>query len=241
MAKVIKKRLFNSVKAKYYKCYLLVFLYAVVIISLCILAFKTKAISLIGIPFFVLLIRSTIKKANILKPGFAGESKTVKILSKLPGGYYVLPDLEILVEGKTCQTDNIVICKSGVFVIETKNHIGLIEGKDVYNELTQTKIIEGHKTVRKQFYNPIKQVDTHCYLVSKLLRNNGYRISVQGIVFFSNKEAVVKVDCAEIPVFAAGKGGAKKMKRFIKRYSQGKKLSDSDVVKIKDIIIDNSN
>lgn len=69
-------------------------------------------------------------------------------------------------EGKTSQTDHIVINKNGVFVIETKNYSGRIYGDDVRKEWTQ---VLNYGKVKNHFYSPVKQNAVHMHRITEFL------------------------------------------------------------------------
>lgn len=79
---------------------------------------------------------------------------------------------------KSIQIDHIIISKKGVIVIETKNYAGRIYGND--NQQYWTQVLQYGK-VKNQFYNPIKQNNTHCYYIRKLL---GKSIPIKSLVVF---------------------------------------------------------
>jgi hypothetical protein len=80
------------------------------------------------------------------------------------------------------QIDHILVCRWGVYVIETKSHNGLI--------ITHNRewIQKGkNKTVR--FYNPLKQNSTHCMALKSLINTQAALkdIFVNGIVVFTSR------------------------------------------------------
>lgn len=70
-------------------------------------------------------------------------------------------------EGKSCQIDHVFINRFGVWVIETKNYAGKIYGSDDAQMWTQ--YLDGGK-IKNDFYNPVKQNNTHIYRLSELLK-----------------------------------------------------------------------
>lgn len=69
----------------------------------------------------------------------------------------------------TSQIDHIVIKPAGVFVIETKNYDGKIYGKRT--DMKWTQVLAGGR-VKNQFYNPIKQNETHIRNIRKIIGEN---------------------------------------------------------------------
>lgn len=68
--------------------------------------------------------------------------------------------------GKTSQTDHILINRNGVFVIETKNYSGRIYGDDTRKEWTQ---VLNYGKVKNHFYSPVKQNAVHVHHIKELL------------------------------------------------------------------------
>lgn len=235
MAKVLKKHIINTVKSSYYKyCLLLILLFVLIGACIC-LAFFTYGISLIFIIPILFLIPKTRKQISILRSGAEGEKNTLQILSLLPKGYYIICDVTLCVKHKTAQLDYIIIGPSGVFVIEAKNHSGVIHGSSSSPYLNKNK--HGEEI---EFYNPAFQVATHIRLVDELLRDNGCKnVDIAGAVFFSNPNATVKVTNAAstIPLFSLKQNGTKMLLNFIKNNDVS--LSKIKLKKLKKIIFKN--
>ena len=78
-------------------------------------------------------------------------------LDRLPESYKVFNDLLLQSkDGRTFQLDHVVVSPFGVFVIETKNYTGKIEGYRNAEFLKQTKCAK-----TKLIYNPLKQNEGH--------------------------------------------------------------------------------
>jgi len=91
---------------------------------------------------------------------------------------YVINNLMIVNEGKSSQTDHLVINRTGIFVIETKNYDGRIYGHEDQKEWTQ---VLKYGKVKNKFYSPIMQNRTHIYALSKVIGRSGCFVSI--IVF----------------------------------------------------------
>ena len=98
--------------------------------------------------------------------GKAGEFHVKNELKKLPAHYIVLNDIMIATGDKTTQIDHIVVCPSGIFVIETKHYHGMIHGSDNYEYWRQYL---GKKRFF-QFYNPTRQNYGHILALSNALQ-----------------------------------------------------------------------
>ncbi|MCZ2223989.1 MAG: NERD domain-containing protein [Chitinophagales bacterium] len=111
--------------------------------------------------------------------GVVGEYLVKLSLGKdIPNEKYVINDLLLNIDTKSYQIDHIVICRTGIFVIETKNYSGQIYGQDNQKEWTQ---VLSYGREKYRFYNPILQNKSHIYALSKILGRKDCFISI--IVF----------------------------------------------------------
>ena len=117
-------------------------------------------------------------KQSAEKLGKVGETKVSSIIGKsVSGEKYVFNDYVVLDNGQTSQIDHIVVNKSGVFVIETKNYSGRIYGSEDQQEWTQ--VLAGG-CEKNKFYNPLKQNATHIYYLKKIIKN----VPIHSVVVF---------------------------------------------------------
>lgn len=143
-------------------------------------------------------------KCSSYKSGFTGEETTAEILSTLPPSYVVFLNTKITYEGNSSELDAIVVGPTGVFVIETKHMNGTIRGNYETPHWVQHKVGRKGTPYSKNFYSPVKQVGTHVWRLANLLRDNGIKIYVNSMVFFSNPETTVQVtgDEGRTPVYS---------------------------------------
>lgn len=136
---------------------------------------------------------SRYKNTDILVSGIYGERNAAKVLAGLPDSYTVFQNVKVSYGNKTSEIDNIVVGKSGVFIIEVKNHNSHIIGdlKDTY--WIQHKVGRGGTPYTNQVYNPVKQVGTHIYCLANYLRQNGINIHIEGMVYFVNEACVLSL------------------------------------------------
>jgi Nuclease-related domain len=145
------------------------------------------------------------KQAKVLRAGVQGEKNTSQLLSHLPENCYVFNDMKIEVAGKTSEIDSIVVSPYGICIIETKNHKGEIFGKLENQNWTQRKTGRKGGSYKKTMYNPVKQVKTHTWRLSQLLKENGLHVWVKSAVYFSNRSTTVFIDTSsdnDVPVFS---------------------------------------
>lgn len=136
--------------------------------------------------------------------GWMGELIVKIFLRKTKKGKkYVIHDVTIEQNGKTSQIDHILINQKGVFVIETKNYAGRIYGQESQHEWTQ---VLAFGKVKNKLYNPIKQNNTHIWMLSQVINRNDCFFPI--IVFL---RATLKVN-TETPV-----GGTETLKRELKK------------------------
>lgn len=124
---------------------------------------------------------------DILVSGMHGERVATKVLAALPADYTVFQNVIVIYDNKKSEIDNIVVGRSGVFIVEVKNHNSYIEGdlEDTY--WIQHKIGRGGTPYIAEMYNPVKQVGTQIYCLANYLRQNGVNAYVEGMVYFANK------------------------------------------------------
>ena len=112
--------------------------------------------------------------------GDVGELKLSAILRSLPEYYHVIDNVLLLKKKGSTQIDHIIVCPFGIFVIETKNHKGMIFGDDAGAVWTQVLKNGGHF----KMYNPVHQNIGHIAELSKQIRiPTNY---MQGILVFTS-------------------------------------------------------
>ena len=202
----------------------------------CFFSFKLRDYSFVY-SFFAFFVFKTKKQAAILAAGFKGEKEVLKLLSTLPKGYFVIPDATLFIGHKTAQIDYIVIGKSGVFVIETKNLNGIISGSIDSKTLLKTKTIKSGDTYNKQIYNPVLQLSTHMKLISELFCSNNIGLEIFGCVYFSHPKAInnIKGKRQNISIFTSSQSGAKLLVSQILRCKEYE-LNKKQIQKIKSLV-----
>lgn len=143
-------------------------------------------LSVDALALFVLLIfkiRKEWKRKKIRHYGDRAEETVRRTLEEEFPGSVVLNDVLLKTHRGTTQIDHILICKWGVFVIETKSHNGTIR-----MEKKEWVQIYGDKVVR--FHSPLLQNESHIRAVKAVLHT--YRalrnLPVQGIVVFTSQK-----------------------------------------------------
>lgn len=164
------------------------------------------------------------KQLGKVTAGLAGEDRALQVLSDLPASYSIFPDIQIVVEGRKSQLDTIIVGPTGIFVVEVKNHSGIIEGNVNERELLQIK----HDGQKKTIYNPVKQVATHTYRLHRYLYQHGVDFWIQGAVYFANYAAKIDVvNHSSTPIFSVNENGSKRLLYYIEE-RQGRTLARSE-------------
>jgi hypothetical protein len=86
----------------------------------------------------------------------AGELATAKMLALLPASFTVVNDLEF----KRFNVDHVVVGKTGVWVVETKSHAGIVE------ERANGVWLNGRRT----YHDPRRQARAAAVAVAELLQ-----------------------------------------------------------------------
>lgn len=124
--------------------------------------------------FLVILFIIIRKLFKTKSQGDIGEQEVRKILKKLPRKkYFTINDIMIKSHSGTSQIDHMVFSRYGIFVIETKNHIGLIYGDEDYK--VWVKNINGRMM---KFESPVYQNMGHI----KRLKQLDYRFNDKNLI-----------------------------------------------------------
>lgn len=123
-----------------------------------------------------------------------GEHKIAQLLEQCKiDGDKIIND--VIIEnpetGKTSEIDHILFSTRGIFVIETKDVSGDVYGDDSLNQWKQY-LADG--TVTHKLYSPVKQNNTHIYVLKKILKTKVWLenivVFVQGNTYFIQSEFV---------------------------------------------------
>jgi hypothetical protein len=140
------------------------------------------------------------RRAVIFRFGARGENIGLAQALKLPENYHVFSNVRICYQDFCQEADLIIVGIKGVYVVEVKNHNGRIVGKGEDATWMQHKIGRGGGKYSKEMPNPVKQVRGQVYKLSKLFKEYGINVWVEGIVLFTNDSVNVHVQNASVPV-----------------------------------------
>ena len=122
--------------------------------------------------------------------GDYGEYSLSSVLKSLPDYYHVIDDVLLLTKKGSTQLDHVIVSPFGIFVIETKNHKGMIFGD--MNGKVWTQVLKGRDHFT--FYNPVWQNDGHLkHLIEQVRIRENYFTGV--IVFTSPDVNLNNVNC----------------------------------------------
>ena len=224
----------------------MIFLIIAITVALCAIVMKEKLLYLCAVPFFIIsIIKFNTKKyddkGDIRRSGIQGELQTLQLLERLPDDYHIISNALISCAAKTSEMDTIVIGPTGVFVIETKNNKGTIHGHPDSHSWVQIKYGKRGTRHTKELYNPIKQVNTHVYVLANLLRSCGCNVYVKAMVLFVNYQAKLTLERgrSKIPVFSVSDNGEQKVLNYI--LSGESIISKNDCIKITNDVLRHCN
>lgn len=104
-----------------------------------------------------------------LKRGEEGENKVASLLDSDSSFHRLINNLVLLGNNNVShQIDHILINENGVFVIETKNYYGEINGKEEDSFWTRSYFVKGKRKTIK-FHNPLKQNMSHIRSIVRLI------------------------------------------------------------------------
>ena len=119
---------------------------------------------------------------NAKVSGDYGEYSISSVMHSLPDYYHILNDVLLKTKKGTTQIDHVIVSPFGIFVIETKNHKGMIFG-DCFGKVW-TQVLRGKG--RYTFYSPVKQNEGHIRCLSRSIKIPTN--CIMGIIVFTNEE-----------------------------------------------------
>jgi hypothetical protein len=173
------------------------------VIALCVAAgFLISSWFYLGALSIIPLWSRAVIKRKIITSGQVGEQVTAQVLAALPKEYVVLHDLFLCDGLRTAQIDHLVLGPNGIFLFETKNHQGIIEGYPEELYWVQKRPQLGSDEIK--IHNPIKQAQSHAYVLRGLINSNSPAIFgnrhmarylwVQPVVVFTNPNTEVRIE-----------------------------------------------
>jgi hypothetical protein len=173
----------------------------------------------VGILYFGFLVFS---RTNYGK-GWLGEYQVRRIIGKNNPNKskYVINNLTFNDGTKSVQIDHLIISPSGLIVIETKNRVGKIYGKE--DDLNWTVVFKYGKE-KASMFNPVKQNEGHLKSLEKIL---SVKTPMNSIIVFTKNADLREISTQSTPVVYANS-----LKQFIKEYSVASAISSEQVLDI---------
>ncbi len=132
--------------------------------------------------FFLYLLKEGKKRREIEHYGDHAESRVSNTIRRCFPDGVLFDDVYLKTPRGLTQIDHILICRWGVYVIETKSHNGLI--------LTGNKEwVQKYRDKTVRFYNPIKQNENHCRALKSVLDTQPIlgNVKVEPLVVFTSR------------------------------------------------------
>lgn len=152
----------------------------------------------------------------------------------LPEGYTIISNIIIIYDDGKSEIDNVVVGKTGVFVIEVKSLKGVVIGDcNDYDWVHYKEDAYGNE-FHETFYSPVKQVGTHVWRLANYLKKNHIRTWVKKAVYFTVPDTEYHFTnvTEECPVFTY-----KTTDKLINYILSGEEnLSENTVNKIKNLL-----
>lgn len=128
----------------------------------------------------------------------SGERATIRQLSYLSDEWHLFNDVTMPTK-HVC--NHILVGPHGVFLVETRNWVGLIQHGKTNEKVTQTKGVNG-KRVTIELDNPIQKTKENIVAVHEFLNKHNLSVTIKGCVYIPNLDANIELDDQEIPVLS---------------------------------------
>lgn len=181
---------------------------------------------------FLVLGGYYIRRGVIFRFGAKGENVGLINALNLPEGYHVFSNVTVSYQNHQQEADLIIVGTKGVYVVEVKNHNGKIVGDGNLPQWTQHKVGRGGGRYSKQMGNPVKQVKGQVYKLSKLFKEHGINVWVDGVVLFTNESVHVAVQNCNVPVLYP----AKRLSHYILTCNNRQYLNRTLINKVVEIL-----
>ena len=166
--------------------------------------------------------------SNIWHLGAMGEENVAKELERLGDSFHTINDFYL--PGQRGNFDHIVLGPNGIFLIETKNHKGLIScNGDVWKQRKVGQLGTVYDGVLK---NPSLQVKANAAILNDFIKQRLKKnIWINPVIVFANDEAELDIKKSTVPVIRP-----EKLHGFITNYQSKKHLSPQELLEIKNTL-----
>ena len=129
------------------------------------------------------------------RAGRIGEEEVTQIIRMaMRDDDRLFTNVEISVEDKRTELDNVIVNKYGVFIIEAKNYSGTLSGDEDDNDWEKMHISGAGNMYCKTVENPIHQVKRHIFILSRYLDYYGAKTWVRGYTILVENNSPVESD-----------------------------------------------
>ncbi len=146
-----------------------------------------------------LRIRENRAEERATQAGLRGEASVARTLSeRLDASHYLFNDLRVRAGRTRAQIDHLVVGPRGLFVIETKNWRGRVEGRAGADRWTQNR---GDGRPPVSVANPIRQVRRQADILGRVLASAGIGPEdMHALVVFRSPQTDLHVADADLPL-----------------------------------------
>ncbi|HOI24254.1 MAG TPA: nuclease-related domain-containing protein [Caldisericia bacterium] len=146
--------------------------------------------------FGAYLYQSKVTQTKIWRSGLTGQHRVEEALANLDDRYTLINNMSL--PFKKCDMDHILIGPNGIFLIETKNYKGEITC--IGDRWEYQKVGRNGGLYRGHINNPSKQLKRSIWELKnyldkkskKILQQSAFPYWIQGVLVFTNKEAVLR-------------------------------------------------
>jgi len=125
------------------------------------------------------------KRPNTWAIGAEGEESVIRVLQNLDSSFKVVND--VVLPGDRQNIDHIVVGSVGAFVIETKNHNGIIKCNN--DDWSRKKIGRRGTVYASNIGNPSKQAKRNAVMLRKWLESENIDVGyISAVVVFTNED-----------------------------------------------------
>lgn len=148
-------------------------------------AFALLVILAFGVLLLYVLLRRISERESPEKvAGRIGEKYANNLIRDiLNDDDYLMTNVRIRANGQEAEIDSLIINSYGIFIIEVKNYNGALYGGEDDHEWSRIKVTSAGYSYVSEVRNPIRQVNRQVYILSQFLKQQGFRIWIEGFVF----------------------------------------------------------
>ena len=161
---------------------------------------------LVCVGVLLIALLTTVGNDPVRESGASGEDYTLNVLKLLPMEYVIFNQLELPDERSRTgfrELDFVVCGPNGVFVVESKNHNGVVEGHENDKEWTIHKIGRGGTAYSSSIRNPVRQAKQQVHVLGNYLKTKNMNEWVTGLVALSSNNDLERITSSSVQVVKA--------------------------------------